>query len=102
MRPPLLPLLGLFPLSSHAAFRVQVAANRQWIEHTPLAYTNQLSSLYHGSNASAAILPALADGGAATLSSSTSSLLVIAGNAETQGLKQYATHKNYRLIYVRT
>ncbi|KAK1830904.1 putative aliphatic sulfonates-binding protein [Podospora conica] len=104
MKPPLLALASLLLPSPAATLRLNVTANQAWIEHTPLAYTNQFSPLYHNApgprrNATT-VLPVLAEGGVATLSSSNRSLLVIGANAETQGLKQYATHKNYRLIYV--
>ena len=67
---------------------LKVACNSAWIEHTPFAYANR--NVYKGSDAAT-----LVSGGVASIGT-----VELGGNAETQGLKQYATHKNYRLIYV--
>jgi len=88
----LLPLGVLAALLGHPAAALKIAANLQWIEHTPLPYTN--NNLY----AAGPDRPVLADGGVVSLSDESDT--IIGANSETQGLKQYATHKNYRLIYV--
>ena len=77
-------LLNILPLP---VFGLEVAYNTAWIEGTPLAYTNKNTYKVEKSTT--------VNGGVATLGT-----VDIAGNAETQGLKQYASHKNYRLIYV--
>lgn len=82
----LLPLGVLVPAAA-----LKIASNLQWIEHTPLPYTNNLY-------AAGPDRPVLADGGVVSLSDTSDT--IIGANSETQGLKQYATHKNYRLIYV--
>ncbi|KAM7212600.1 putative aliphatic sulfonates-binding protein [Rhypophila decipiens] len=74
-------------LSPQNVLGFKVSYNILWIEGTPLDYTNK--NLFKADTATTV------DGGVATLGS-----VDLAGNAETQGLKQYATHKNYRLIYV--
>lgn len=77
-------LLSILP---QPVFGLEVAYNTAWIEGTPLDYTNK--NTYKIDKATTV------NGGVATLGS-----VDIAGNAETQGLKQYVSHKNYRLIYV--
>lgn len=74
-------------LSPRQASGFEVAYNKLWIEGTPLDYTNR--------NTFKADTATSVDGGVATLGT-----VELAGNAETQGLKQYVSHKNYRLIYV--
>src|SRR5689334_23099206 len=81
----LLPLLPLLRLTT----ALKVAFNPAWIEATPFAYANRY--LYKTESTS------IVSGGVASLSNND---IEIAGNAETQGLKQYVSHKNYRLIYV--
>ncbi|KAK0721099.1 hypothetical protein B0H67DRAFT_644262 [Lasiosphaeris hirsuta] len=73
-----------------AASALRLACNTAWIEHTPQAYT--FKNTYKGDTPGV-----LVSGGAASLSDAS---IDLAANAETQGLKQYATHRNYRLIYV--
>ncbi|KAK5651714.1 hypothetical protein OQA88_11783 [Cercophora sp. LCS_1] len=82
----LLPLLAALPGLTHA---LKVAANPAWIEGTPFAYANKY--MYKTESSS------VTSGGVASLSNKD---IEIAGNAETQGLKQYVSHKNYRLIYI--
>jgi len=89
----LLPLGVLAVLLGHPAAALKIAANLQWIEHTPLAYTNN-NNLY----AVGPDRPVMMDGGVVSLSDTSDT--IIGANSETQGLKQYVTHKNYRLIYV--
>ncbi|CAG8951862.1 hypothetical protein HYFRA_00005666 [Hymenoscyphus fraxineus] len=87
MKPPLhLPFLPLLPLLVHS---LKIASSLQWIEHTPQPYT--LTHFYHTPSV-------LTTGGVANLT--TDPTIDLAANAETQGLKQYAVHKNLRLIYV--
>lgn len=74
-------------ISPEQVFGFKVAYNTAWIEGTPLDYTNK--NIFKADTATTV------DGGVATLGS-----VELAGNAETQGLKQYVSHKNYRLIYV--
>ncbi|KAK3358708.1 hypothetical protein B0T25DRAFT_471100 [Lasiosphaeria hispida] len=71
------------------ASSLKLACNTAWIEHTPQAYT--FKNTYKTDTGT------LVSGGVASLSDTG---IDLAANAETQGLKQYATHKNYRLIYV--
>ncbi|KAF1963300.1 periplasmic binding protein-like II [Byssothecium circinans] len=70
---------------------IKIATSLQWIEHTPQPYA--ISKFYKGTSSAS-----LTSGGVANLGSDTS--FDLAANAETQGLKQYANHKNIRLIYV--
>lgn len=70
---------------------LKIGSSLQWIEHTPQAYA--IKNFYKGSNA-----VSLVSGGVASLGSDKS--FDLAANAETQGLKQYANHKNIRLIYM--
>ena len=90
MKPkPSLLLAGLGALLVPAT-ALRIATSLQWIEHTPQPYA--IKNFYKGSSAATLI-----SGGVANLADKTVDL---AANAETQGLKQYATQKNYRLIYV--
>jgi ABC-type nitrate/sulfonate/bicarbonate transport system substrate-binding protein len=66
---------------------LKIACSQMWIEHTPLAYA--------GSNFYKADTVSLTNGGVPNLSDRSVDL---AGNAETQGLKNYVRNKNYRLI----
>ncbi len=68
---------------------LKIACALQWIEHTPQAHA--IRNFYKADTAT------LVSGGVASLSDKTVDL---GANAETQGLKQYATRKNYRLIYI--
>lgn len=70
---------------------LKIATSLQWIEHTPQPYA--IKNFYKGSSTAS-----LTSGGVANLASDSS--FDLAANAETQGLKQYAGHKNIRLIYV--
>lgn len=69
------------------AHTLRVAASQSWIEHTPLVYAMQ--NFYKADTAT------LVNGGIASLSDKS---IDVGANAETQGLKNYASHKNYRLI----
>jgi hypothetical protein len=83
-----LPLLALCP----SALSLRIASSLAWIEHTPQPYA--ITHFYNGST------PAiLVSGSVANLASSPSSF-DLAANAETQGLKQFANHRNIRLIYI--
>lgn len=86
--PNTLPLLTLLlpPTTS-----LKIATSLQWIEHTPQPFA--IAHFYNGTSPAT-----ISSGGVATLSSDTS--ISLAANAETQGLKQYAAHRNLRLIYV--
>tara|TARA_R110002003_G_scaffold433_11_gene19785 strand:- start:9856 stop:10725 length:870 start_codon:yes stop_codon:yes gene_type:complete len=64
----------------------------QWIEYTPQPYA--IKNFYKGNSA-----VALTSGGVANLGSDPQNF-DLAANAETQGLKQYANHRNIRLIYI--
>lgn len=66
---------------------LKIACSQMWIEHTPLAYA--ANNFYKADTAS------LTNGGVPNLSDKSVDL---AGNAETQGLKNYVRNKNYRLI----
>ncbi|KAH7117697.1 hypothetical protein B0J11DRAFT_441862 [Dendryphion nanum] len=70
---------------------LKIATSLQWIEHTPQAYA--IKNFYKGSSSAS-----LTSGGVANLGSDKS--FDLAANAETQGLKQYANHRNIRLIYM--
>ncbi|KAK4038979.1 hypothetical protein C8A01DRAFT_37097 [Parachaetomium inaequale] len=76
----------LLCLQAHA---LKIACSQMWIEHTPLAYAAK--NFYKAAGDTASIT----NGGVPNLSDSSVDL---AANAETQGLKNYAQHKNYRLI----
>jgi ABC-type nitrate/sulfonate/bicarbonate transport system substrate-binding protein len=77
----------LFSLQAHC---LKIACSQQWIEHTPLAYA--ASNFYNKAGGDQATI---ISGGIPNLADKSVDL---AGNAETQGLKNYVTHKNYRLI----
>ncbi|KAF4624944.1 hypothetical protein G7Y89_g13224 [Cudoniella acicularis] len=89
------PTLHLFSLAS-IFFTLQVpalkiATSLQWIEHTPQPYA--IKNFYKGSDTAS-----LMSGGVANIV--TDKTIDLAANAETQGLKQYSSHRNLRLIYV--
>ncbi|KAF2687954.1 periplasmic binding protein-like II [Lentithecium fluviatile CBS 122367] len=69
---------------------LKIGTSLQWIEHTPQPYA--VRNFYKGSSTAT-----ISSGGVANLGSDTS--FDLAANAETQGLKQYANHRNIRLIY---
>ncbi|KAH7390722.1 hypothetical protein BKA66DRAFT_510769 [Pyrenochaeta sp. MPI-SDFR-AT-0127] len=70
---------------------LKIASSLVWIEHTPQPYA--IRNFYRG------VTPAnLTSGGVANLGNDTT--IDVAANAETQGLKQYANHRNIRLIYI--
>ncbi|KAF2714274.1 periplasmic binding protein-like II [Pleomassaria siparia CBS 279.74] len=70
---------------------LKIGSSLQWIEHTPQPYA--IKNFYKGVTA-----PTIASGGVASVASDTS--FDLGANAETQGLKQYAGHRNIRLIYI--
>jgi hypothetical protein len=70
---------------------LKIASSLQWIEHTPQPYA--IKNFYKGTDTAT-----LSSGGVANIGTDTT--IDLAANAETQGLKQYATHRNLRLIYV--
>lgn len=70
---------------------LKIATSLQWIEHTPQAYA--IENFYNGSSAAS-----LTSGGVFNLA--TDSSIDLAANAETQGLKQFADHRNIHLIYI--
>lgn len=71
---------------------LRIASNLNWIKHTPQPYA--IRNFYNGStNAS------LVTGGVADLAANPKEF-DLAANAETQGLKSYANHRNLRLIYI--
>lgn len=79
--------LGLYGLGG----ALKISTSLLWIEHTPQPYA--IKNFYKGRSAAT-----LHSGGVASLGSDAS--FDLAANAETQGLKQYANHRNIRLIYV--
>ncbi|KAJ4303356.1 hypothetical protein N0V90_002249 [Kalmusia sp. IMI 367209] len=85
-------LIALAVLLS-STYALRIATSLQWIEHTPQPYA--IKNFYKGSSTAT-----LSSGGVANLASDSS--IDLAANAETQGLKQYANHKNIRLIYIIT
>ncbi|KAF2244753.1 periplasmic binding protein-like II [Trematosphaeria pertusa] len=88
--PPLAVVLA--PLAFiHSAIGLKIATSLQWIEHTPQPYA--ISKFYKGSSTAS-----LTSGGVQNLGSDAS--FDLAANAETQGLKVYASKKNVRLIYI--
>lgn len=89
MKSPLaLPCLGALLLASCAS-TLKIATSLQWIEHTPQPYA--IKNFYKGDSAQ------LVSGGVANLATDTT--IDIAANAETQGIKQYSSHRNIRIIY---
>lgn len=72
-------------------FTLRIATSLAWIEHTPQPYA--IKNFYNGSAAT------LTSGGASELASKPQDF-ELAANAETQGLNQYAQHRNVRMIYV--
>jgi ABC-type nitrate/sulfonate/bicarbonate transport system substrate-binding protein len=86
-----LPLQFSILLCVHLTFGLKIATSLAWIEHTPQPYA--IANFYHGQTAAT-----LSSGGVANLASDRS--FDLAANAETQGLKVYATDRNVRLIYV--
>ncbi|KXX75567.1 putative aliphatic sulfonates-binding protein [Madurella mycetomatis] len=69
------------------ALGLKIACAQMWIEHTPLDYA---ANNFYKDDATSLI-----NGGIVNLRDSTVDL---AGNAETQGLKNYVRNRNYRLI----
>lgn len=69
---------------------MKVAANLQWIEHTPQRVAGQ--DFYKGSTPFSMV-----SGGAASLFSDSS--VDIGANSETQALNNFGAHKNLRIIY---
>lgn len=84
-------LLSFFTLLP-AGLTLRIASSPAWIEHTPQPYA--MKHFYNGSTAAT-----LTSGCVADLASNPRDL-DLAANAETQGLKQYANHRNVRLIYI--
>ena len=84
-------LLGTFLLHFNLGASLKIATSLAWIEHTPQPYAIQ--NFYKGSSPAT-----LTSGGVANLGTDKS--FDLAANAETQGLKQYANHRNIRLIYI--
>ncbi|KAF2031112.1 hypothetical protein EK21DRAFT_100044 [Setomelanomma holmii] len=82
----------LFALLSPLILGLRIATSQQWIEHTPQPYA--IRNFYKGSTAAT-----LTSGGVANLAFDPKNF-DLAANAETQGLKQYANHRNIRLIYI--
>lgn len=76
----------------HSSVALRIASSLQWIEHTPQPYA--IKNFYKGSTKAN-----LTSGGVANLGSDPKTF-DLAANAETQGLKQYANHRNIRLIYI--
>lgn len=84
-------LLGIILLYLDIGAALKVGTSLAWIEHTPQPYA--IKNFYKGSSSAS-----LASGGVANLATDKS--FDLAANAETQGLKQYASHRNIRLIYI--
>ncbi|OIW22845.1 periplasmic binding protein-like II [Coniochaeta ligniaria NRRL 30616] len=68
---------------------LKIATSLQWIEHTPQPYA--IKNFYKGDTAQ------LVSGGVANIA--TDRTIDLAANAETQGLIQYGSHPNIRIIY---
>ncbi|KAH7091195.1 hypothetical protein FB567DRAFT_268232 [Paraphoma chrysanthemicola] len=85
-------LFVFFTLLLQTSIALRIATSLQWIEHTPQPYA--IKNFYKGSSTAT-----LTSGGVANLGSDPKNF-DLAANAETQGLKQYANHRNIRLIYV--
>jgi ABC-type nitrate/sulfonate/bicarbonate transport system substrate-binding protein len=89
-----LPLLTVGCLSTLLSIQVtglKISTSLQWIEHTPQPWA--IKNFYKGSSTAQ-----LVSGGVASFASDRN--VDLAANAETQGLKQYASRKSLRLIYV--
>ncbi|EAT89608.2 hypothetical protein HBH56_017100 [Parastagonospora nodorum] len=71
---------------------LRIASNLNWIEHTPQPYA--IKHFYNGSTNATLVAGAVADLAA------NPKTFDLAANAETQGLKSYANHRNLRLIYI--
>jgi TRAP-type uncharacterized transport system substrate-binding protein len=84
-------LIFLFTLFQ-SSVALRIGSNLAWIEHTPQPYA--IKNFYKGSTKAN-----LTSGGVANLGSDPKNF-DLAANAETQGLKQYANHRNIRLIYI--
>ncbi len=82
-------IAGLLPAALSAALKI--ATSLQWIEHTPQPYA--IKNFYKGDSPAT-----LMSGGVMNLAGDKT--IDLAANAETQGLKQYASHRNIRLIYI--
>lgn len=85
-----LPILWTFLYFQYGS-ALKIGSSLAWIEHTPQPYA--IKNFYKGSSAAS-----LTSGGVANLGSDKS--FDLGANAETQGLKQYANHRNIRLIYI--
>jgi ABC-type nitrate/sulfonate/bicarbonate transport system substrate-binding protein len=90
MHLPLL-LLSSCLLCGHLIISLKIATSLSWVEHTQQPYA--IAHFYNGSTPAT-----LSSGGVANLASDKS--FDLAANAETQGLKVYASNRNIRLIYV--
>jgi ABC-type nitrate/sulfonate/bicarbonate transport system substrate-binding protein len=86
----LLLLIAVF-FQLHYVDSLRIASSLLWIEHTPQPYA--IKNFYNGSTPAT-----LVSGSVADLASNRN--FDLSANAETQGLKQYANHRNIRLIYV--
>jgi hypothetical protein len=84
-------LVSFFALY-HSTLALRIASALAWIEHTPQPYT--IAHFYNGTTPATLVF-----GGVANLAADPKSF-DLAANAETQGLKQYASHRNIRLIYI--
>jgi ABC-type nitrate/sulfonate/bicarbonate transport system substrate-binding protein len=88
---PLTLLTTLLPLP--IAHALKIACVQQWIEHTPLPHA--ATNFYTPENPTDPAVT-IVNGGVANLARDTT--IDLAANAETQGLKNYVNHRNYRLI----
>jgi ABC-type nitrate/sulfonate/bicarbonate transport system substrate-binding protein len=84
-------IISLFVLGQPISC-LRIATSLAWIEHTPQPYA--IKNFYSGSSTAS-----LTSGGVANLASEPQNF-ELAANAETQGLRQYAGHRNIRLIYI--
>lgn len=83
--------LLVYLLHFHGGGALKIGSALVWIEHSPQPYA--IRNFYKG------VTPAnLTAGGVANLGNDKT--FDLAANAETQGLKQYANHRNIRLIYI--
>ncbi len=93
MRPSVL-LAALVPAlveRAGVATGLKISTSLQWIEHTPQPYA--IRNFYKGSTTAS-----LVSGGVASLGVDRS--VDLAANAETQGLRNYASRRSLRLIYI--
>lgn len=87
--------LAVVAVASSASATLKIASALSVIEYTPELWAIKQAS--GGSSSGSSSIATITNGGVANIVSDTS--VDLASNAETQALRQFATHKNLRIIY---